>query len=155
MSMLTYITRDGRELSLQSETECASAIRNGDLHTNSIVMDAVSGRWMRASEHPALSGLCARIQPKPAGEAPARRFKAAAIAVWLIAIAGPALIAVAHGVDVAYVLVRSLLCTALLCAAGIVALVFIRSERGRWRLSIVLAALTFAAGAAGLAGAWH
>ena len=148
MGMLTYITRTGHELVLHSADDCATAIRRGDLHPHSIVMDTVSGRWLRAQEHPALADLFGRIQPESPAQAPIARFKGATIAVWILAIGGPALLALGRGADVTYVLVRTLLCTALLCAVGVIALLFIRSERGRWRLSIVLATLTLAAGAA-------
>ena len=152
MDLLTYITRDGREVALHSDADCAAAIRSGDLHANSIVMDGVSGRWMRASEHTFLGDLLARVQPEPQAPAPSRSHRGAMVVVWLVAVAAPALIAFARGADGVYVLMRSLLCTALLGTVGAIMLHFVRSEKGRLRVSVALAALTLAAGATALAG---
>lgn len=144
--MLSYFTRNGREIPLYTEAECAAAIRKGDLHAGSLVMDGATGRWMRAAENASLASLLERVTVERKGAAASAVLKAIVIGLWVIALALPAFMARAVGVDSGHVLGRWLPAVLLLCAAGALALAFIRSPAGRWRLSLVIAVLVAAAG---------
>lgn len=144
--VLRYFTRNGREIPLYSEADCAAAIRKGDLHAGSLVMDGATGRWTRAAEHPMLASLLERVKVDGPAGAASGALKALAIGAWVAALAGPAFIARAIGVDTDRVLGRSALAAVLLCAVGALALVFVRTAVGRWRLSLILALLVAAAG---------
>lgn len=149
--MFTYFARNGQEILLSSEAECVAAIRCGALHRRSLVMDCRTGRWTSAAEHDELARLLARVPVEKPAPPPSAVLKAAVIALWLPALLGPALIAWAIGFDVSFVVALTLSCALALCVAGLAARRLIRSERGRWRLSLLLAILTFAAGAGSVA----
>lgn len=151
MVMLTYIARTGREIPLSSESDCAEAIRVGDLHRESLVMDGRTGRWMKAAEHGPVAGLLARVRV----EGPVRRadrvLRAVTVTAWLLALIGPPAIAWTLGADVIGILERSLVYTVVLAAVGAAAGIYVKSRRGRWGLALLVAILAFAAGFATLA----
>lgn len=145
--MITYFARNGQEILLRCEADYVAAIRSGALHGGSLVMDCRTGRWTRAAEHVELAALLERIPVEAPVPPPSAVLKAGVSALWIPAIVGPALIARALHADAPFVLALTLTCALALCAAGIAVRLLIRSRRGRWRLSLVLAILTFAAGA--------
>jgi hypothetical protein len=151
MVMLTYIARTGREIPLSSESDCAAAIRAGELHRESLVMDGRTGRWMKAAEHGVLAGLLARIRLAGPTRPTSRRLKAATVTAWLIALAGPPALAWARGADPLRILPRSLAYAAVLGVLCAVAGLVVKSPRGRWSLALLLAILALAAGLGALA----
>jgi len=152
MVMLTYITRSGREIPLAGESDCADAIRTGELHRGSLVMDGRTGRWMKAADHDQVAGLLARIPVQPGrGRPAAGGLKAVTVAAWLVALVGPPLLAWALRTDPIPVLQRSLVYTVVLAAAGAAVGLYVKSRRGRWGLAMLVATLALAAGLAVLA----
>ncbi|MGH8221243.1 MAG: hypothetical protein ACREUT_22155 [Steroidobacteraceae bacterium] len=148
--MLTYIARTGQEIPLASEADCAAAIRVGDLHRESLVMDGGTGRWMKAAEHSGLAGLLARVRvTRPIRAAPAG-LKAAVLTAWLVALLAPPALAWAIGADPLRILPSSLLYTVALAALSAIAGLFLASRRGRWGLGLACAILALAGGLAGL-----
>jgi hypothetical protein len=152
MVMLTYIARSGSEIPLAGESDCANAIRTGELHRGSLVMDGRTGRWMKAAEHEQVAGLLARIPVQPGRGRPATGgLKAVTVAAWLVALVGPPLLAWALRADPIPLLQRSLVYTVVLAAVGAAVGLYVKSRRGRWGLGLAVAILAFAAGLAVLA----
>lgn len=148
MVMLTYIARTGRELPLSSESDCATAIRAGELHRESLIMDGRTGRWMKAGEHGDLAGLLARVRVTGPTRPGPPALKAATVTAWLLALLGPPAIAWALGADPVAVLPYSAAYTAALGAVSAIAGFFVKPGRARWRLALALAILAIAAGIA-------
>ena len=144
--MLTYISRNGSEILLRCAADCAAAIRKRDLHGDSIVMDAQNGRWMKALEHEQLAALLASTPVEAPLESPTPSLKGVVMVIWFLAAVGPPFVALALGVDVNYVLIRSLPAAAVLCLLGVIISSFVRSGRTRWRMSLVLALLSLGVG---------
>ena len=158
MVMLTYIARTGREVPLANETDCASAIRTGELHRESLVMDGRTGRWMKAAEHGELSGLLARVRVVGPSGPGLTALKAVTVAAWLAALIGPPAVAWATGADALRILQKSLVYTVVLAAVGAAVGIYVKSRRGRWGLALLVAILALAAGLGALAvstGALH
>jgi len=150
MVMLTYIARTGREVPLSSESDCADAIRAGDLHRESPVMDGRTGRWMKAAEHGAVAGLLARVAVEGRVEPADKALKVVTVTAWLAALVGPPLIAWALGAPPVRILQRFLAYTVVLAAVGAAVGFSVKSRRRRWALALLVAILAFLAFAAGL-----
>ncbi len=158
MVMLTYIARTGREVPLASESDCAAAIRMGELHRESLVMDGRTGRWMKAAEHGEVAGLIARVPVDGPVRAPEKALRAVTVTAWLAALIGPPAIAWTLGVHPLPILQRSLVYTVVLAAVGAALGVYVKSRRGRWGLALLVAILALAAGLGAIAkstGALH
>lgn len=152
MVMLTYIARTGREIPLSSESECADAIRAGDLHRESLIMDGRTGRWMKAGEHSQVAGLLDRVPVEVGSTRPAAlALRAVTVAAWLAALVGPPVSAWVLGADAVGVLQRSLVYTVVLAAVGAAVGIYVKSRRGRWGLALLVAMLALAAGLGTLA----
>lgn len=152
MVMLTYIARTGRETPLSGESECADAIRAGDLHRESLVMDGRTGRWMRAAEHGQVAALLDRVPVgSGVGRPAAAVLKVLTVTAWLAAIVAPPVSAWAIGADPIRILQRSLVYTVVLAAVGAAVGIYVKSSRGRWSLALVVAILALAAGLGALA----
>lgn len=151
MLRLTYIARSGQEIPLASESDCAAAIRSGDLHRESLVMDGSTGRWMKAAQHGELEGLLARIRVTGPTRAASRLLRVATVAIWLAALIVPPAIAWAIGAEAMRVAPQSLTCAVVLAIVSFLAGFLIKSPLARWRLGLLLAILAFAAGLEALA----
>lgn len=158
MVMLTYIARSGQELPLAGESDCAAAIRTGDLHRGSLVMDGRTGRWMKAGEHGELAGLLASVRVtgpiRPGSDA----LKAVTVTAWLVALIGPPAVASAFGADPFRVLQLSWVYMVALAVVGAAVGFYVKSRRGRWGLALLVAILALAVGLGAIAkstGALH
>jgi len=146
MVMLTYIARTGREIPLSNESDCTGAIRAGDLHRESLVMDGRTGRWMKAAEHGAVAGLLDRVSVEGPIRPAAKALKVVTVTAWLAALIGPPLIAWALGADPVRIMQRSLVYTVVLAAVGAAVGLYVKSRRRRWGLALLVAILSLAAG---------
>jgi len=151
MVMLTYIGRNGQERPLASESDCAAAIRIGELHRESLVMDGRTGRWMKAGEYGQVADLLVRVPVEGPVRAPEKALRAVTVTAWLVALIAPLAIAWAVGAHPLPILQRSLLYTVVLAAVGAALGVFVKSRRGRWGLALLVAILALAAGLAVIA----
>ena len=158
MVMLTYIARTGKEVPLANESDCTSAIRSGELHRESLVMDGRTGRWTKAAEHGQVADLLARVPVDGPVRAPEKALRAVTVTAWLAALIGPPAIAWAVGVHPLPILQRSLVYTVVLAAVGAALGIYIKSRRGRWGLAFLVAILALTAGLGAIAkstGALH
>lgn len=158
MVMLTYIARSGQELPLAGESDCAAAVRTGDLHRGSLVMDGRTGRWMKAGEHDGLAGLLASVRVTGPNRRGSDAIKAATVTAWFVALVGPPAAASAFGADPFRVLQLSLVYSVVLAVVGAAVGIYVKSRRGRWGLALLVAILALAAGFGAIAkstGAFH
>jgi len=158
MVMLTYIARTGKEVPLANESDCADAIRIGELHRESLVMDGRTGRWTKAAEHGQVADLLARTPVEGPVRAPEKALRAVTVTAWLAALIAPPAIAWAVGADPLRILQHSLVYTVVLAAVGAAVGIYVKPRRGRWGLALLVAILALAAGLGAIAkstGALH
>lgn len=136
---MRYITQDGTEKSLESIADCAAAIRSGSLTGDSLVHDAPSDRWVKASAQKDFASLLAgSSQNQPSARAASTVLQIVAWAPWIVALALAPIYAAIRGSNFGYALAAALGGALGFAVLGAVALVFVKTRSGRLILSLVL-----------------